>query len=117
MKTEDWISRVDEFLKDAKNQDLEGYFPDLERMRDEFKKNREDIINILMEKYNIEYLGGCSHCQPNGDWADGWGIIPDEIYNLLTEEDSCCEEIDEDGIRVKNLPIFCKYEEEEDQIM
>jgi hypothetical protein len=65
-----------------------------------------------MEKYHIEYIGGCHHCQPNADWAEDWGIIPDEIYDLLTESDSCCEEIDENGRRIKNIPVFCKYEEE-----
>jgi len=75
--------------------------------------SNSDRIIDLMRKYNIEYLGGCPHCQPNGDWADGWGIIPDEIYDLFTIEDSCCEEIDENGIRIKNLPVFCKYGEAE----
>ena len=70
-------------------------------------------IAMLMEKYHIDYLGGCPHCQPNGDWAEGWGCIPDELYREFREEDSCCTEIDECDIKITNYPAFCKYEEED----
>ena len=68
----------------------------------------EDKLHELMEEYRIEFIGGCPHCQPNGDWAEGWGVLPNEIREILAEmEDFCCEE---DG--AKNVPVFCKYEEE-----
>ena len=73
-------------------------------------ENIGDIF-VVMEYHHIDFIGGCSHCQPNGDWADGWGSIPDEVRDCLTDEDSCCEEINEDGRTTKNFPTFCKFEE------
>ena len=67
-------------------------------------------IADLMEKYHIDYIGGCPCCQPDNAWGEGWGMIPDKIRELFTDKDSCCEAIDEYGRKVKNYPIFCKYE-------
>lgn len=67
----------------------------------------EDKLHELMEDYGIEFIGGCPHCQPNGDWADGWGTLPDEIWEVLVMlGESCCS--DEGG---PNFPVFCKFEE------
>jgi hypothetical protein len=75
----------------------------------------EERILELMEKYSIEELGGCHRCQPNADMAKGWGCLPSEIREELWEEDSCCEEIMEDGRIFKNYPTFCKWKEEEEE--
>lgn len=72
----------------------------------------KDKIAELMAKYGIEAIGGCHKCQPNADYAENWGIIPDELYDELYEDEknSCCTEVNEYGREVLNFPVFCKYE-------
>jgi len=84
---------------------------ELEEYKKQMNRRYKKKMKALFKKYNIERIGGCHKCQPNADWAEGWGIIPDEVYYMLTEEDSCCSEIDEDGNVIHNLPCFCKFKE------
>ena len=75
-------------------------------------EKQEELIDELMEKYGVEHIGGCVHCQPNGDWAQGWGSVPDEIFASFDSSDSCCSENNTEGNTIENYPCYCKFEED-----
>ena len=83
------------------------------RTKNENQKHR-GLISELMEKYEIEHIGGCVHCQPNGDLANGWGSVPGEVFRAFDKSDSCCSEINTEGNTIRNYPCYCKFFEEED---